>query len=52
LLSPGTSIVAGYGNRQENLALTGNPLHLQRTEDLQLRTGRRVFIKLNYLYQL
>lgn len=52
LLNPGTSIIAGYGNRQENLALTGNPTHLQRTEDLNLRTGRRAFVKLNYLYQL
>nr|WP_314862444.1 DUF5916 domain-containing protein [uncultured Undibacterium sp.] len=52
LLSPGTSLIAGYGNRQENLALIGNPTYLQRTEDLNLRTGRRAFIKLNYLYQL
>lgn len=52
LLSPGTSLIAGYGNRQENLALIGNPAHLQRTQDLSLRTGRRAFIKLNYLYQL
>ncbi len=50
-LSPGTSIIAGYGNRQENLAQIGNPSYLVRTEDLQLRTGRRAFIKLNYLYQ-
>lgn len=52
LLSPGTSLIAGYGNRQENLALIGNPAYLQRTADLSLRTGRRAFIKLNYLYQL
>jgi len=52
LLSPGTSVIAGYGNRQENLALIGNPLQVQRTEDVNLRTGRRAFIKLNYLYQL
>lgn len=50
-LSPGTSVIAGYGNRQENLAQIGNPSYLVRTEDLQLRTGRRAFIKLNYLYQ-
>ncbi|WMW79630.1 DUF5916 domain-containing protein [Undibacterium cyanobacteriorum] len=50
-LSPGTSVIAGYGNRQENLAQIGNPGYLVRTEDLQLRTGRRAFIKLNYLYQ-
>ena len=52
LLAPGTSVIAGYGNRQENLALLGNPQHLRRTEDLSLRTGRRAFVKLNYLYQL
>lgn len=50
-LSPGTSIIAGYGNRQENLAQIGNPQTLVRTEDLNLRTGRRAFVKLNYLYQ-
>ncbi|WP_395012329.1 DUF5916 domain-containing protein [Undibacterium sp.] len=52
LLAPGTSVIAGYGNRQENLALLGNPQHLRRTEELSLRTGRRAFVKLNYLYQL
>lgn len=50
-LSPGTSLIAGYGNRQENLAQIGNPQMLVRTDDLNLRTGRRAFIKLNYLYQ-
>ena len=52
LLAPGTSVISGYGNRQENLALIGNPQMLQRTEELSLRTGRRAFIKLSYLYQL
>ncbi|MBR7799312.1 carbohydrate binding family 9 domain-containing protein [Undibacterium sp. FT137W] len=52
MLSPGTSLIAGYGNRQENLALTGNPSYLQRIEDLSLKTGRRAFVKMNYLYQL
>lgn len=52
ILSPGTTLYAGYGNRQENLAWTGNPTRLQRSENLDLRTGSRVFIKLNYLFQL
>ncbi|MBC3875577.1 carbohydrate binding family 9 domain-containing protein [Undibacterium flavidum] len=52
LLSPGTSLIAGYGNRQENLAFIPTSSALQKTEDLNLRTGRRAFIKLNYLYQL
>jgi hypothetical protein len=52
ILSPGTTVYAGYGNRQENLAWTGNPNRLQRTENLNLRTGSRVFIKLNYLFQM
>ncbi|MBY0574726.1 MAG: carbohydrate binding family 9 domain-containing protein [Undibacterium sp.] len=52
LWSPGTTLYTGYGNRQENLALIGNPSHLQNTENLSLRTGRRIFIKLSYLYQL
>ena len=50
-LSPGTSIIAGYGNRQENLAQIGNPSYLVRTEDLLIAYRRRAFIKLNYLYQ-
>jgi hypothetical protein len=52
VLSPGTTLYAGYGNRQENLAWLGNPTRLQRTEDLNLRTGSRFFIKFNYLFQL
>lgn len=52
ILSPGTTLYAGYGNRQENLAWTGHPNRLQRTDNLELRTGSRVFIKLNYLFQL
>lgn len=52
VLSPGTTFYTGYGNRQENLALIGNPQRVQSTENLSLRTGARVFVKLNYLMQL
>jgi hypothetical protein len=52
ILSPGTTLYAGYGNRQENLAWLGNPSRLYRTENLDLRTGNRFFIKFNYLFQM
>ncbi|MQA36881.1 hypothetical protein GEV02_01855 [Rugamonas sp. FT29W] len=52
LLSPGTSLFAGYTDRQENLQLVGNPALLERTRGLELHTGRKAFIKLNYLFQL
>jgi hypothetical protein len=52
VLSPGTTVYAGYTDRQENLALVGNPAVLQRTRDLDLHTGRKVFVKFNYLFQL
>ena len=51
LLSPGTTLYAGYASRHENLALIGNPQQLKSTPDLDLQTGRQVFIKLSYLFQ-
>lgn len=52
VLSPGTSFYAGFADRQENLRLLGNPLYLQATDKLDLHTGRQVFVKFNYLFQL
>lgn len=52
VLSPGTTLYAGYADRQENLALIGNPLRAVNTDKLDLMTGRSVFVKLNYLFQL
>lgn len=49
-LSPGTSLIAGMGNRQENLEHVGKSW--QRVDNLSARTATRVFIKFNYLYQL
>lgn len=51
LLSPGTTLYAGFATRHENLALRGNPLQLHPTRDLDLQTGRQVFIKMSYLFQ-
>ena len=51
VLSPGTTFYTGFGNRQENLSLIGNPAQLQTSRDLDLNTGRRVFVKLSYLFQ-
>lgn len=52
VLSPGTTLYAGYADRQENLALIGNPQRAVQTDKLDLMTGRSVFVKLNYLFQL
>lgn len=52
LLSPGTALFFGYTDRQENLRLAGNPQILERTRALDLHTGRKFFVKLNYLFQL
>lgn len=52
VLSPGTTAYVGYTDRQQNLALIGNPEILQRTRDLEMHTGRKVFVKFNYLFQL
>lgn len=51
LLSPGTTLYAGYASRHENLTLGGNPQQLQATPGLDLQTGRQVFIKVSYLFQ-
>ena len=51
VLSPGTTFYTGFGNRQENLSLIGNPARVQESKDLDLNTGRRVFVKLSYLFQ-
>lgn len=52
VLSPGTTAYVGYTDRQQNLALIGNPEIVQRTRDLEMHTGRKVFVKFNYLFQL
>jgi hypothetical protein len=52
IINPGTSIYAGYAQRQQNLRMVGHPALLEPTVDLDLRTGRMLFIKLNYLWQL
>lgn len=49
-LGPGTSLIAGVGNRQENLQQEGRDW--RRVQNLSVQTATRVFVKLNYLYQL
>ncbi len=52
ILSPGTTFYAGYTDLQENVRLIGNPRILQQTDNLDLHTGRKFYLKFNYLYQL
>lgn len=51
VLSPGTAIYFGYTDRQENVRLVGNPAILERTQDLDLHTGKQIFVKFSYLFQ-
>jgi hypothetical protein len=52
VLNPGTTFYVGYADRQQNLRLIGNPQYLKMTDDLDLHTGRKVYMKFNYLFQL
>lgn len=52
VLGPGTTIYAGYADRQENLGMITNPQRVVQTDKLDLITGRSVFVKLNYLFQM
>ena len=52
VVGPGTTVYAGYADRQENIALIGNPQRVIDTDRLDLMTGRSAFVKLNYLFQL
>jgi len=52
VLSPGTTMYAGYTDLQENVHLIGNPQVLQQTENLDLHTSRKIYLKFSYLYQL
>ncbi len=50
VLNPGTTLYFGYTDRKENLRLFGDPREIERTDGLDLNTGRQVFIKLSYLF--
>lgn len=50
ILGPGTSLIAGVGNRQENLEHIAKSW--RRVPNLSAQTATRAFVKLNYLYQL
>jgi hypothetical protein len=51
VLNPGTTLYAGVSDRQENLALIGNPGYLRSTDKLDLHTGRGAFVKMSYLFR-
>jgi hypothetical protein len=51
-LNPGTTFYAGYVDRRENIRLVGNPNQVQVTDDLTMQTGRKLFVKMSYLFQL
>jgi hypothetical protein len=51
VLNPGTTLFAGFADRQQNLALVGNPASLQYTADLDMHTGRSAFVKMSYLFR-
>ncbi len=53
VLSPGSSVYVGYVSRQENLSLYHDEnglLQSTPSKNLDLHTGKRVFIKLSYLF--
>lgn len=52
ILSPGTAIYAGYVDQRQNLQLIGQPPILQTTDNFSLQTGRKIYVKLAYLYQI
>ena len=51
VLRPGTAIYLGYTDRQENLRLLTDPPRLENTRDLDLHSGRQVFLKVSWLFQ-
>jgi hypothetical protein len=48
--SPGTAIYLGYTDQQENLHLFENPNFIEGTRNLDLHTGKQVFVKASYLF--
>lgn len=50
VLSPGTALYVGYTDQQQNLRLIGSPRTLQLTDNLDLHTGKQLFIKYSYLF--
>ena len=50
VLSPGTALYVGYTDQQQNLRLIGSPNVLQLTDNLDLHTGKQLFVKYSYLF--
>ncbi|MBC3833214.1 carbohydrate binding family 9 domain-containing protein [Undibacterium amnicola] len=53
VLSPGSSVYVGYVDRQENLSLFHDEnglLQSASSQHLDVHTGKRVFVKLSYLF--
>lgn len=52
VLSPGTALYVGYTEQEQNLRLVGSPPVIQPTNGLDLKTGKQIFMKLTYLFNL
>lgn len=50
VLNPGTALYVGYTEQEQNLRLIGQPPVVQLTNDLDLKTGKQIFVKLSYLF--
>ncbi|MEQ1513147.1 MAG: DUF5916 domain-containing protein [Lysobacteraceae bacterium] len=50
VLSPGTALYVGYTDQQQNLRLIGSPRILQLTDNLDLHTGKQLFVKYSRLF--
>ena len=48
--NPGTSFYLGYTDQQQNLRINENPNVVLRTRDLDLHTGKQLFMKFSYLF--
>ncbi len=49
--SPGTAFYLGWSNLRENVSLVGEPPVAQLTHELNMTTGRQVFMKFSYLFE-
>ncbi len=50
--NPGSAFYLGFTDLQENIELLGDPAIIKRTSNINLQTGRKVYIKYSKLFQL
>lgn len=48
--NPGTAFYLGYTDQQQNLRINENPAFVARTRDLDLHSGKQLFMKFSYLF--